>query len=107
MNSYNLLRRQVTSELKKRRLIFFTIVSLTLLYISISFILGDTGLIRYFELSNKKSQIEQEIKTIKRSISDIEEMRELMREGAFHKPWGHGLANGDFAQNRSMNQIGG
>jgi hypothetical protein len=34
-------------------------------------------------------------------------MRVLMRDGAFHKPWGHSLSQGEFAENRSMNQIGG
>lgn len=37
----------------------------------------------------------------------FEEIRVLMREAAFHKPWGHGLAAGVFAENRAMNQIGG
>jgi cyclic pyranopterin phosphate synthase len=42
-----------------------------------------------------------------RSGADFDEIRALMKEGAFHKPWGHGLASGIFAENRSMNQIGG
>lgn len=42
-----------------------------------------------------------------RAGASFEEVRALMREGAFHKPWGHGLASGVFAENRAMNQIGG
>ncbi len=42
-----------------------------------------------------------------RSGADFAEIRALMREGAFHKPWGHGLAAGIFAEDRAMNQIGG
>lgn len=42
-----------------------------------------------------------------REGAGFEEMRTLMRDGAFHKPWGHGLASGEFAENRAMNQIGG
>lgn len=42
-----------------------------------------------------------------RQGKSFEEMRVLMRSGAFHKPWGHGLASGTFAENRAMNQIGG
>jgi len=42
-----------------------------------------------------------------RAGASFEEMRVLMREGAFHKPWGHSLAQGVFADNRAMNQIGG
>ena len=42
-----------------------------------------------------------------RGGADFDEIRSLMREGAFHKPWGHGLAAGAFAEDRAMNQIGG
>lgn len=35
------------------------------------------------------------------------EIRQLMREGSYHKPWGHGLAQGVIAEKRAMNQIGG
>lgn len=42
-----------------------------------------------------------------RSGADFDKIRELMKEGAFHKPWGHGLESGVFAENRAMNQIGG
>lgn len=42
-----------------------------------------------------------------RDGAGFDEIRALMKEGAFHKPWGHGLAAGDFAENRAMNQIGG
>ena len=35
------------------------------------------------------------------------ELRALMRDGAYHKPWGHELSAGKFAENRAMNQIGG
>ena len=50
---------------------------------------------------------EVDLLTPLRQGATFDEMRELMREGAFHKPWGHALADGDFASNRVMNQIGG
>ncbi|MBK8049356.1 MAG: GTP 3',8-cyclase MoaA [Anaerolineales bacterium] len=50
---------------------------------------------------------EVDLLTPLRAGADFEEMRELMRAGAYHKPWGHGLAQGVFADNRSMNQLGG
>jgi len=42
-----------------------------------------------------------------RAGASLEELRELMRDGSYHKPWGHGLADGLIAANRVMNQIGG
>lgn len=50
---------------------------------------------------------EVDLLTPLRQGASFEEMRVLMRDGAFHKPWGHGLADGEFAENRAMNQIGG
>ncbi len=42
-----------------------------------------------------------------RAGAGFDKIRALMKEGAFHKPWGHGLASGEFAEDRAMNQIGG
>jgi cyclic pyranopterin phosphate synthase len=42
-----------------------------------------------------------------RSGASFRELQEIMWEGAFHKPWGHGLASGVIAEGRAMNQIGG
>ncbi len=50
---------------------------------------------------------EVDLLTPLRSGASFEDMRVLMRDGAFHKPWGHSLAQGVFADNRAMNQIGG
>ncbi len=61
MISHKLLRKQVTSEIKKRRLIVFTLMFLSLLYLAITFTFGNSGLIRYLELKDKKSHLVQEI----------------------------------------------
>jgi len=50
---------------------------------------------------------EVDLLTPLRAGASFAEMRTLMRDGAYHKPWGHTLAAGIFAENRSMNQIGG
>jgi cyclic pyranopterin phosphate synthase len=50
---------------------------------------------------------EVDLLTPLRQGATFEEMQRLMHEGAFHKPWGHSLADGAFAENRVMNQIGG
>jgi cyclic pyranopterin phosphate synthase len=50
---------------------------------------------------------EVDLLTPLRNGATFEEMRDLMRDGAFHKPWGHSLSEGLFAKNRVMNQIGG
>jgi len=50
---------------------------------------------------------EVDLLTPLREGATFEEMRTLMREGAYHKPWGHALEEGHFGANRVMNQIGG
>ncbi len=50
---------------------------------------------------------EVDLLTPLRQGATFDEMRALMAEGAYHKPWGHGLAQGVIADNRAMNQIGG
>ncbi len=50
---------------------------------------------------------EVDLLTPLRGGASFEEMRTLMREGAFHKPWGHELGAGVVAESRAMNQIGG
>jgi cyclic pyranopterin phosphate synthase len=50
---------------------------------------------------------EVDLLTPLRQGASFAEIRALMAEGAYHKPWGHGLAQGVYAENRSMNQIGG
>ena len=84
MNSQNLLRKQVTSELKKRRLIFITIIFLSLLYLLISFTFGDSGLIRYLELREKKSQLVREIKEIEAQNSRLKSDTKLLKENPFY-----------------------
>jgi cyclic pyranopterin phosphate synthase len=42
-----------------------------------------------------------------RSGASSAELRDLILEGIWHKPWGNGLAEGLVPQNRTMSQIGG
>lgn len=50
---------------------------------------------------------EVDLLTPLRAGASFETMQRIMWEGAFHKPWGHDLGQGLFAENRAMNQIGG
>ncbi len=42
-----------------------------------------------------------------RSGATLEDLRALILQGVWEKPWGHGLAQGVIPLNRAMNQIGG
>jgi cyclic pyranopterin phosphate synthase len=50
---------------------------------------------------------EVDLLTPLRQGASLEDLRQLITAGIWEKPWGHGLAEGDFALNRVMSEIGG
>jgi GTP 3',8-cyclase len=50
---------------------------------------------------------EVDLLTPMRQGASLEDLRQLILDGIWHKPWGHGLAKGDIALNRTMSEIGG
>jgi cyclic pyranopterin phosphate synthase len=50
---------------------------------------------------------EVDLLTPLRAGASIEDLRALILDGIWWKPWGHGLAQGEIATNRTMSQIGG
>ena len=50
---------------------------------------------------------EVDLLTPLRQGASLEDLRQLITAGIWEKPWGHGLAQGDFALNRVMSEIGG
>lgn len=52
---------------------------------------------------------EKEVDLLKplRAGANLAELRELILDGIWHKPWGHDLAKGEVALNRVMSEIGG
>jgi len=81
----NQLRKQVASERKKRKLIFFTVVFLSFLYLFITLIFGDMGLLQYRELSGKKARLEAQVKEIGRENEQIRSEIKSIREEPFYK----------------------
>lgn len=50
---------------------------------------------------------EVDLLTPLRAGATLEDLRKLILDGVWYKPWGHGLAEGEIPLNRVMNQIGG
>jgi cyclic pyranopterin phosphate synthase len=50
---------------------------------------------------------EVDLLTPLRAGASIEDLRQIVIDGIWYKPWGHGLAEGEFATNRVMSEIGG
>ena len=85
MSTRNLLRRQVVSEVKKKKLIFLTFVSLSFLYLSISLLFGDMGLFRYLELHRTKISLETQITEINRQNEQLRTQLKLLKEDPFYR----------------------
>ncbi|GAB4504138.1 MAG: GTP 3',8-cyclase MoaA [Anaerolineales bacterium] len=50
---------------------------------------------------------EVDLLTPLRSGASLDDLRRIILEGIWGKPWGHGLADGNIPLNRAMNEIGG
>jgi cyclic pyranopterin phosphate synthase len=50
---------------------------------------------------------EVDLLTPLRAGASLEELRKLVLDGIWFKPWGHGLKDGEIALNRVMSEIGG
>jgi cyclic pyranopterin phosphate synthase len=50
---------------------------------------------------------EVDLLTPLRAGASMEDLRQIIVDGIWHKPWGHGLAQGEIAVNRTMSEIGG
>ncbi|UCE01020.1 MAG: GTP 3',8-cyclase MoaA [Chloroflexota bacterium] len=50
---------------------------------------------------------EVDLLTPLRAGASLDDLREMILEGIWHKPWGHGLEQGIIPLNRVMNEIGG
>ena len=85
MSSNNLLRKQVLYEVKKKKLIFLTFVILSFIYLSISLVFGDMGLIRYLELNRTKMNLENQLSDINRQNEKLRTQLKLLKEDPFYR----------------------
>ncbi|UCE78043.1 MAG: septum formation initiator family protein [Nitrospiraceae bacterium] len=85
MSSHNLLRKQVIAEIKKKRLVFLTVVVLSFLYLSISLVFGDMGLLRYAELNKIKIKLENQITEISSQNEQLKSQIKLLEEDPFYR----------------------
>lgn len=84
MSSQNLLRKQVHSEVKKKRLITFIIIVLSFAYLSLNLLLGDAGFLKYRELYGRKMQLEQEISNLQMENARIKTQVKALKENPFY-----------------------
>lgn len=84
MNSNNLLRKQVVSEVKRQRLIVFIISVLSFIYLITNLVLGNSGLLKYRELKNKKAYLEKELNVLHKENIQIKAQIKALKENPFY-----------------------
>jgi len=80
----NLLGKQVRSELKKRRLIFITIILLSSMYLIITLIFGNMGFLRYRELNKTKTLLETQVREIEKENTQLRSELKSLKEYPFY-----------------------
>jgi cell division protein FtsB len=83
--STNLLRKQVASEIKIRRLIFYTVILLSFIYLLISSIFTDMGLLKYMELYTKKTRLEAQVQEMEQENLQIRSQIKLLKDDPYFK----------------------
>lgn len=78
------LRQQVIREKKRKNIVFFTIIVLASLYMGSTLLVGETGLVRYFELKSTERNLATEVKDIKKEHEAIKKQMEALRNDPFY-----------------------
>lgn len=79
------LRQQIESEIKKRDLIFFSLIAIAFLYILISAVFGNRGLIKYYELKNTENRLKAEIQHLQKDNNLLKTQVESLNKDSFLK----------------------
>jgi cell division protein FtsB len=84
MASTNLLRKQVSSEMRKRKLIFYTVMLLSFIYLFVSLIFGDMGILKYRELYKKKTRLQMQVQEMEQENLHIRSQIKSLKEDPFY-----------------------
>ncbi len=93
------LRKQVCAELRRRRLIFLTVMLLTIMSVIITMIFGNMGYMRYRELRKTEARLVKEIRDIEQDNARLRAQLKSLKEDSFlkekHAREDYGLAKPD------------
>ena len=84
LNKEQLLRRQVKSEVRKKQYVFYTLALLSLLYICVGLIFGDSGYIRYRELKARQAALQSEVKETGRQNEMLNRYLNTLKKNDFY-----------------------
>ncbi len=82
---HNLLEKQVRAEASRNRMIFYTIIVLSFIYLSISLVFGDMGLMKYLEMSKTRTSLEKEIREVHTQNEQLRQQLKALKEDPFYR----------------------
>ncbi len=78
------LRQQVSVERRRRTLIFFTIITVALIYIGITMIVGNMGVMKYLELQKNKNRLQSEIANMEKENKMLRAHVDALKRDPFY-----------------------
>lgn len=79
------LREQVNAELKLRRYVVYTLLTLSLLYVALNLTFGETGIMRYMEFETKEAALRKEMKELTEKREALRKSITTYRENEFYR----------------------
>ncbi len=77
----NKRRKQVEIQKRRRRTVFFTLGILVVVYLSLSLIFGENGLLKYLKLNSIKEDLQVKITSIDKQNEEIKRQIDLVKKG--------------------------
>jgi len=78
------VRKQILLEKKRKRLVIFTIISIIILYLSLTIVFDENGLLRYISLKEEKVRLLSEVKKLKYKNELLKEEIRLLKSEPFY-----------------------
>ena len=82
---HNLLEKQVRAEASRNRMIFSTIIVLSFIYLSISLIFGDMGLLKYREMNKTRTSLEKQILEVHNQNEQLRRQLKALKDDPFYR----------------------
>ncbi|HEX8948094.1 MAG TPA: septum formation initiator family protein [Dissulfurispiraceae bacterium] len=78
------LRQQVVVERKRRDVIFFTVFVLLFLYMGVTLLFGNMGLLKYSKLRHNGTKLENEIHSMEQENKTLKSHVSALKENSFY-----------------------
>lgn len=79
-----LLRKQVDSELKRRRYIIITFLLLSIIYVMTTIVFGERGLLRYIDLREKEASLRVEVDKKRKDNDKLKALIDTYDENSYY-----------------------